>query len=110
MKDHEAGRTFSGLHDTLLPMSSKTQSLFQQLRASKAWARPSVKKGVKAAKAASAQLQELYQALFLVLSLLLICAICGCCFHSSYLIFWMTKCKITMRNMEALSLPIQSMH
>jgi hypothetical protein len=54
-KSDEAGRTFIGLHDTLLPMSSKTRSIFQQLRASKARARPSVKKGVKAAKAASSQ-------------------------------------------------------
>ena len=29
------GRSFSGLHDTLLPMSSKTRSIFQQLRQSK---------------------------------------------------------------------------
>ena len=31
----EDGRVFSGLHDTLLPMSSKTRSIFQQLRGSK---------------------------------------------------------------------------
>ncbi len=28
------GRKFSGLHDTLLPMASKTRSIFQQLRGS----------------------------------------------------------------------------
>jgi hypothetical protein len=47
VKSDEAGRTFSGLHTTLLPMSSKIRSIFQQLRASKAArARPSAKKGV----------------------------------------------------------------
>ena len=29
------GRVFSGLHDTLLPMGSKTRSIFQQLRGSR---------------------------------------------------------------------------
>jgi hypothetical protein len=78
VKSDEAGRTFSGLHDTFLPMSSKTRSIFQQLRASKAaLARPNVKKGVKA-KAASAQASGKIQALFLVLPLMLICAICCC--------------------------------
>ncbi len=45
----------SGLHDTLLLMSSKTRSIFQQRRECKARARPSVKNGLKATKAASAQ-------------------------------------------------------
>jgi hypothetical protein len=51
VKSDEAGRSFSGLHDTLLPMSSKTRSIFQQLRGSQSGARAkrSVKKGVKAA-------------------------------------------------------------
>ena len=43
----EDGRVFSGLHDTLLPMSSKTRSVFQQLRGSKS-------KGKKKSKAADA--------------------------------------------------------
>jgi hypothetical protein len=53
VKSDETGRSFSGLHDTLLPMSSKTRSIFQQLRGSRsgAWARPSIKNGVNAASA-----------------------------------------------------------
>ena len=35
VRSDEDGRSFSGLHDTLLPMSSKTRSIFQQLRQSK---------------------------------------------------------------------------
>jgi hypothetical protein len=32
VRSDEDGRSFSGLHDTLLPMSSKTRSVFLQLR------------------------------------------------------------------------------
>ena len=35
VRSDEDGRSFSGLHDTLLPMSSKTRTIYQQLRASK---------------------------------------------------------------------------
>ena len=47
VKTTEDGSVFSGLHDTLLPMSSKTRSIFQQLRGSKS-------KGKKKSKAADA--------------------------------------------------------
>ena len=47
VQSKEDGRVFSGLHDTLLPMSSKTRSVFQQLRGSKS-------KGKKKSKAADA--------------------------------------------------------
>jgi hypothetical protein len=121
-----ANRTFSGLHDNFLPMSSKTRSIFQQLRASKARARPSVKKGVNAAKAASNQASGKIsgsvlgsvtgldmpslanEKRFLNLQIGLLGQ--PRCFHSSYLIFWLTKYAITMRKMKALSLSIQSMN
>jgi hypothetical protein len=83
------------------PMSSKTRSIFQLLRACKAQARPSVKKGVKAEKAASAQASR-------KISGSVLGSVTGVDMRLNYLIFWMTKHTITMRKMKALSLSIQS--
>ena len=55
VRSDEDGRSFSGLHDTLLPMSSKTRSIFQQLRASKSRATGKAKKTRRTSESESAK-------------------------------------------------------
>ena len=54
IESDDTGRLFSGLHNTLLPMASKTRSIFQQLRSSKKRGKKEKKSGNSDAGASAA--------------------------------------------------------
>ena len=54
IESDDTGRLFSGLHNTLLPMASKTRSIFQQLRSSKRRGKKEKKSGNSDAEASAA--------------------------------------------------------
>ena len=51
IESDDNGRLFSGLHNTLLPMASKTRSIFQQLRNSKKYRKKQKKSDISPADA-----------------------------------------------------------
>ena len=95
-----SGRKFSGLHDTLLPMATKTRSIFQQLSGSKSKSSKRQQESDASAAKKQASMSGKILGSITGCDLRHLLRSCCCCFPFSFLIFWTRRYKVTISNME----------